>query len=192
MEPWRTRSRRTVFERRPWLSVESHVVELPDGRVIDDWPWVESREFANVVAVTQEGLFLVFRQTKYAVDGPTLAPVGGYLEPGEDPLETARRELREETGYDASEWTSLGRYAVDGNRGCGVGHLFLAQRARKVAEPDADDLEEQELLTLTREGVEEALAAGGFGVLSSAAVVALALVALSLRRRERPADGVRL
>ena len=129
----------------------------------------------------RDGLFLVFRQTKYAVDGPTLGPVGGYLEPGEDPLATAKRELREETGYDAPEWTALGRYAVDGNRGCGVGHLYLAQRARKVAEPAADDLEEQELLTLTRDEVEAALLAGGFGVLSWAAVVALALVALDRR-----------
>ena len=158
--------------------MEERTVELPDGRVIDDWPWVESREFANVVAVTEDGLFLVFRQTKYAVDGPTLGPVGGYLEPGEDPLETAKRELREETGYDAKEWTSLGRYAVDGNRGCGVGHLYLARSARKVAVPAADDLEEQELLTLTRDEVEAALLAGGFGVLSWAAVVALALLAL--------------
>ena len=158
--------------------MEERTVELPDGRMIDDWPWVESREFANVVAVTESGLFLVFRQTKYAVDGPTLGPVGGYLEPGEDPLATAKRELREETGYDAPEWTALGRYAVDGNRGCGVGHLYLAHRARKVAEPAADDLEEQELLTLTRDEVEAALLAGGFGVLSWAAVVALALLAL--------------
>jgi len=178
MEPWRTRSRRTVFERRPWLSVESHVVELPDGRVVEDWPWVESRTFANVVAVTEDGLFLLFRQTKYAVSGPTLGPVGGYLEPGEDPLECAKRELREETGYDAPEWTSLGRYAVDGNRGCGVGHLYLARGARKVEEPNADDLEEQELLKLTRDEVEAAVLAGGFGVLSWAAVVALALVVL--------------
>ena len=178
MEPWRTRSRRTVFERKPWLSVESHVVELPDGRVIEDWPWVESRHFAIVAAVTEDGLFLVFRQTKYAVEGTTFGPVGGYLDPGEDPLETGKRELREETGYDAPEWTPLGRYAVDGNRGCGVGHLFLAQGARKVGEPEADDLEEQELLTLTRDEVESALLAGGFGVLAWAAVVALALVAL--------------
>jgi ADP-ribose pyrophosphatase len=178
MKPWRTRSRRTVLDLRPWLTVETRVVELPDGRVIEDWPWVETREFANVVAVTENGLFLVLRQTKYAVDGPTLGSVGGYLEPGEDPLETAKRELREETGYEAPEWTSLGRYAVDGNRGCGVGYLFLAEGARKVAEPDADDLEEHELLTLTRDEVESALLAGGFGVLSWAAVVALALVRL--------------
>ena len=44
MKPWTTRSRRTLLDLSPWLSVEEHVVELPDGRVIEDWPWVESRE----------------------------------------------------------------------------------------------------------------------------------------------------
>ncbi|HET6683919.1 MAG TPA: NUDIX hydrolase [Gaiella sp.] len=178
MKPWTTRSRRTLLDLSPWLSVEERVVELPDGRVIEDWPWVESREFANVVAVTEEGLFLLFRQTKYAVEGTTLGPVGGYLDPGEDPLDAARRELLEETGYEATEWTSLGRYVVDGNRGCGVGHLYLARGARKVAEPNADDLEDQELLLLTRQAVEDALVAGGLDVLSWAAALALALLAL--------------
>ena len=119
-----------------------------------------------------------FRQVKYAVTGATLGLVGGYLDPGEEPLAAARRELLEETGYEADDWTPLGRYAVDGNRGCGVGHLFLARGAREVAEPDADDLEEQELLMLTRAEVEAALLAGDFEVLSWAAAVALALVAL--------------
>lgn len=178
MRPWRTRSRRVLLELSPWLTVESHAVELPDGRVIDDWPWVESREYAIVVAVTEDERFLVFRQVKYAVTGTTLGPPGGYLDAGEDPLAAARRELLEETGHEADDWVALGRYVVDGNRGCGVGHLFLARGARKVAEPDADDLEEQELLALSRAEVQAALLAGELQVLSWAAAVALALVAL--------------
>jgi 8-oxo-dGTP pyrophosphatase MutT (NUDIX family) len=178
MQPWRTRSRRTLLDRSPWLSVESHVVELPDGNVIEDWPWLVGREFVNVAAVTDDGTFLVFRQVKYAIDGTSLAPVGGYVEDGENPETAARRELLEETGYEAEEWTSLGRYVVDGNRGAGVGHLYLACGARKVAEPDADDLEEQELLELSRREVEAALLSGEFKVMSWATVVALALTAL--------------
>ncbi len=178
MQPWKTLSTRTVLDRSPWLRVEERAVELPDGRVIGDWPWIESREFANVVALTDDGSFLLFRQTKYAVGGTTLGPVGGYVDSGEDPLVAARRELLEETGYEASEWTSLGSYVVDGNRGCGVGHLFLARGTRKVADPDADDLEEQELLTMSYDEVEAALRAGEFRVLPWAAAVALALVAL--------------
>ena len=178
MEPWTTRSRRTILDQSPWLSVESHVLELPDGRIVEDWAWVVTPDYVNVVAVTEGRLFLVFRQMKYAVDGPTLAPVAGYLDPGENPLDAARRELREETGYEAREWISLGRYAVDGNRGCGAGHLYLALEACRVAQPDADDLEEQELLTLNRDEVEAALLAGEFKMMAWAAAVALALLRL--------------
>jgi len=180
MRPWRTRSRRTLLDRLPWIAVESHEVELPDGRVVEDWPWLVGREFVNVVPVTDDETFVVFRQVKYAVEGTSLAPVGGYVEDGEGPATAARRELLEETGYEAAELTPLGRYVVDGNRGAGVGHLFLAKGARKVSEPDADDLEEQELLLLSRDEVEAALAAGEIEVLSWVTVVALTLRALDV------------
>src|SRR5690606_6859462 len=178
MEPWKTLNRRSVLDAGRFLTVELHAVQLPDGQVIDDWPWVITPDYVNVVAVTEAGEFLVFRQTKYAVDGLTLAPVGGYLEPGEPPLLAARRELLEETGYEASDWTTLGEYVVDGNRGAGTAHLFLARNARRVAERDADDLEEQELLLLSRAEVEQALCDGEFKVLGWASAVALALLRL--------------
>ncbi|HEU5277595.1 MAG TPA: NUDIX hydrolase [Gaiellaceae bacterium] len=177
MDAWRTRSRRTVLDLSPWVIVETHAVELSDAGVLD-WPWLVMPEYAIVVAVTELGSFPMFRQRKYGVEGLTLSPPGGYLDPGEQPDDAARRELLEETGYEADEWTSLGRYVVDGNRGCGVGHLYLARNARKVAEPAADDLEEQELLSLSRAEVGHALLAGEFKALSWAAAVALALVRL--------------
>jgi ADP-ribose pyrophosphatase len=165
-----------------YLVVEEHTVELPDGRVISDWPWVITPDYVNVLAMTEDGEFVCFRQTKYGVEGTSLAPVGGYLEPGEDPLVAAQRELLEETGYQASEWISLGHYGVDGNRGAGTAHFFLARGARCVAEPDADDLEEQELLLLGRADVEAGIAAEEFKSLTWAAAVAVAL--LYLRRED--------
>jgi len=125
-----------------------------------------------------QGDFLVFRQTKYGVAGPSLAPVGGYIEPGEDPLAAAQRELLEETGYESPQWTPLGAYVVDGNRGAGEAHLFLAQNAVRVTRPNAVDLEEQILLHLTCAEVETALAAGKFKVLAWPTVIALALLHL--------------
>ncbi len=180
MQPWQTTNRSTVLRigdgRR--LTVEMHTVQLPSGQVIDDWSFVRTPDYVNVVAMTSDGRFPIFRQTKYAIEGITLAPVGGYLEAGEDPLVAAQHELLEETGYVAMDWTALGSYVVDGNRGCGHAHLYLAHNATWQQPIDADDLEEQELLLLTHDELQQALKGGEFKVLAWATVVALALLAL--------------
>jgi ADP-ribose pyrophosphatase len=180
MQPWQTLARRRVLQAGDgrFLRVEYHTVQLPDGRVIEDWPWLDTPSFVNVVAETEDGRLLCFRQSKYAAEGISLALPGGYLEPDEEPLAAIQRELREETGYVADAWTFLGRFAVDGNRGNGVAHLYLARGARYAQPIDADDLEEQELLLLTRAEVEGALLAGEFKVLPWTANVALALAHL--------------
>src|SRR5512139_3112346 len=100
MDSWKTLARETVFDRGKFLRVEDHTVQLPDGRVIEYWPWIITPDFINVLAMTEAGEFLCFRQVKYAVAGEALAPIGGYLEPGEEPLAAAKRELLEETGYE--------------------------------------------------------------------------------------------
>ena len=179
MQNWKTLSRRTILRHSKFLTVESHTVALPDGQIIPDWAWLIMPDYVNVVAVTTENTFLCFRQTKYSVNGVSLAPVGGMLEAGEAPLRAAQRELMEETGYEAADWIDLGHYQVDGNRGGGVGYLFLAKGARRIGEAQSDDLEEQELLRLSRAEIEAALLAGEFKVLSWATVVALALMRLS-------------
>lgn len=176
MDQWKTLARTTVFQRTKYLTIEQHTVELPNGQVIPDWEWVITPDFVNVAVMTREGTFLCFRQTKYAIAGTSLAPVGGYLEPGEDPLVTAQREVLEETGYAATEWVDLGAYPVDGNRGSGTAHLFLARGAHRVGTPVADDLEEQEMLFLSRDEVAAALEQGAFKVLPWATVMALALM----------------
>jgi len=176
MQPWKTLSRRTILNHSKYLTVEEHAVELPDGRVIPDWSWIITPDYVNVAATAGDGRFLVFRQNKYGIDGTSLAPVGGYLEPGEDPMAAARRELLEETGYAADDWIDLGHYVVGGNRGIATGYLYLARGATREAEPDADDLEEMELLLLSRDEVETALKAGEFKVLSWATAMALALL----------------
>lgn len=175
MQAWETLSRRVILDYSKFLTVEEHAVQLPDGQVISDWPWVVTPDFVNVVAVTEEGRYLCFRQTKYGIDGTSLAPVGGFMEPGEEPLAAAQRELLEETGYEGAEWIPLGSYRVDANRGAGMAYFFLARGVRRITEAMSDDLEEQELLTLARDEVEAALMAGQFKVLPWAAIVALAL-----------------
>jgi len=175
MDAWKTLSREIVLDRGKFLRVEDHTVELPDGRVIEQWPWIITPDFINVVALTDDDRMLYFRQGKYAIEGKALAPIGGYLEPGEEPLVAAQRELREETGYEALDWIDLGHYRVDTNRGAGTAYFFLARHARQVTQRNADDLEEQELRLLTRAEVEAALQQGEFKALPWLAITVLAL-----------------
>lgn len=178
MQPWKTLSRRVLCQPNQFLTVEIHQLELPDGRRIDDWPWLITPDYANVLARTVDGRFLCFRQTKYAVQGTSLAPVGGFIEPGEEPLAAAQRELLEETGYVAPTWRALGSYPVDANRGAGTAHLFLALDAQLKQPPVPGDLEEQHLMSLTHEELEEGLETGAFKVLAWTTVVALGLASI--------------
>lgn len=175
MEHWRTKSREVILDQRPWLTVERHAVELPDGRVIPNWPWVITPDYVNVVVVAEDNTFLCFRQTKYGLEGETLGIVGGYLNDGEAPLDAARREVREEMGYEAEEWIDLGHYRVDPNRGMATGHLFLARGAHYTGAIASDDLEDLELIRLTPAEARAATLAGEFQVMAWTAAMALSL-----------------
>lgn len=184
LKPWKTVSRRVVLKHSKFLTVENHTVELPDGRIIPDWAWIITPDAVLVLAETADGKYLCFHQTKYAIEGTSLAPIGGHVEPGEAPLVAAKRELLEETGYQASDWINLGTYVVGPNRGIAKRFLFLARNAKQVTSPDSDDLEEQQLLHLDRSELEDALLKGEFKVAIWATVVALSLQHISREERQ--------
>ena len=180
MKLWKTLSRQIVFDRTPWLKLEEHQIELPDGKIIDDWIWIDTPDFIIVVAVDQQDRFLVFEQTKYASAGITLAPVGGYIQPGEETLAAAKRELLEETGYAADEWTHMGSFMTDANRGNGKGWYFLAKNAHKTDQIAlSDDLEEQRLLFYSAKELREALEGNQVKIITWQAGFSMALLRLS-------------
>jgi ADP-ribose pyrophosphatase len=167
------------------MEVGTERVELPDGRVVDEFLWVRTRDFAMVVAMTADGRVVLERSYKHGPRRVGLSLPAGYMEAGETPDQTARRELREETGYTADEWRSLGSFTVDGNYGVCTEHVFLARNARPMTQAGGaghDDLEEIEVLTPPLDEALAALARGEFAQLSSAAALALAAVALSSAR----------
>ena len=120
----------TVLFSNNFASCETHRVLRPDGSVVDDWLIWQERDHINaIVQRASDGKFLLFRQRKYALDGPVLAPVGGLVEDGEPPLATAKREVAEEAGLACAHWRPLGRtqgFPVAANRFGGRGFYFLA------------------------------------------------------------------
>lgn len=179
---WQTLSRRELFNAPPWVKVAVEEVRLPNGRVVTDFYEVALPDFAMIVAQTTAGSIVTLHQYKHGVRRVSTMLPAGLVEEGEDPLACAQRELREETGYEAPRWRSLGTFLMDGNRGCGHAHIFLAQGARSVAPPVADELEPLEVVLAPPDDLVRAVLSGEVAVLAHAAAFMLAVGADLIER----------
>jgi ADP-ribose pyrophosphatase len=81
----------------------------------------------------------------------------------------------EETGYHAESWQHLGSFAVDGNRGAGQAHIYLAQQLRVVASPNPDDLEEIKIDLVNLSDLKQHLQNGSVATLGAATAIAIGL-----------------
>jgi len=100
---------------------------------------LESVDWVNMVAIDGDGLCVMIRQFRFGVGYTTLETPGGMVDPGEDSLAAARRELMEETGYASDNWTYLG--AVEPNPAFHnhLCHHWLAEDAVLAREQDLGD-----------------------------------------------------
>jgi ADP-ribose pyrophosphatase len=178
LQPWQTLNSRLLLDRSPWLRVLAEDVQLPDGRVVEAYLRLDTPDYIMVVPVGEDGRIGFIRSYKRGVDGIDLQPPAGMIEPGEDPLASAQRELLEEMGCQATSWTGLGRYVIGGNMRGGWAHLYLATGCRQVTAPDSGDLEEQEVVWLPPAEARGLWAGGVLAQMSSAAALGLAFAHL--------------
>ena len=86
LQPWKTLSSRELLSLPPWIRVSADRVQLPDGRIVDNFYQVEMPEYTVIFAQTTDGLVVTERHYKHGVGRIILALPAGYLEPGEDPV----------------------------------------------------------------------------------------------------------
>jgi 8-oxo-dGTP pyrophosphatase MutT (NUDIX family) len=137
--PWRRRSRDVAYA-NPWIEVFHDEVDRPDGSP-GIYGVVHFRSAAvGVVAVADDGQLLLVGQHRYTLDEYSWEiPEGGVPE-GESALDGARRELREETGFEAMEWRQLCRMTVSNSVTDERGVIFVATGLQPgVATPDATE-----------------------------------------------------
>jgi 8-oxo-dGTP pyrophosphatase MutT (NUDIX family) len=172
---WQVLERRLLVDRTPYARIFDEDVRLPDGQVIKDFVHVELPDFVIVFACLEDGRVPFVRQYRQAVGADTLELPAGHIEDGEEALNAAQRELREEAGVEASTWQFLGKYIMDANRGCGWAYIYLAQGARLTVLPDSGDLGEMTLHLLPLDEVRRVWAAGELVSAPTALAVSLAL-----------------
>lgn len=171
---WTVVSAQEVYRNDRGLVVSREEVQLADGRTIPDFFQVQMSSHTTIYATTTDGRVACIRQYKHGPRKVGLTLPGGLIDPGEHPLDAARRELLEETGLSSSAWYPLGSFTISGNQGVGTSHLFRADRAEIVCAPNPGDLEDMELQFMSLESVLTELHAGGFPIISHATAIALA------------------
>jgi len=149
------------------LHVHRDVVRLPDGHETVR-EYVRHPGAVMVVPLFEDGRVLLERQFRYPHRRDFIELPAGKLEPGEPHLETARRELLEETGYVAAEWRRLGTLHPSIGYTDEAIELFLA-RGLKHRGAALDEGEFLEVLTMP---LAEALAMVRDGGITDAKTVA--------------------
>ena len=162
------------------LHVRRDTVRLPDGKLATREHIVHPGAVL-VVPVLPDGRLVVERQYRYPLDRVFIEFPAGKLDPGEDELATARRELVEETGYEATTWAPFGTI-----------HTLISYTNEKIAFYTAEGLshvgaklDEGEFLEIVTMGVDEMLEALDRGEITDAkTVAALLLYARRLAQRQ--------
>ena len=102
--------------------------DIADVNGKDAWREVVHHPGATaIVAVTGDNKIVMERQFRYALQQTLLEVPAGKLDPNEEPIVCAKRELAEETGYRAAQWISLGTIATSPGFCNEVLHLYLAK-----------------------------------------------------------------
>jgi ADP-ribose pyrophosphatase len=171
---WRRRSSTYIID-SPHLRIRSDEVELPSGVVIPHYYVRESLGFVMIFALTPQREVVLVRQYRYGIDAVIVELPAGTIDPGEDPLACAQRELAEETGYTAPRWEPLGVVPAEPVRSNSCMHAYLAFDAVPTQAQNLDIAEAIEPFTVTLDGLRDLLRTGGLGAASCVAAAYTAL-----------------
>lgn len=147
---------------RPWLKARRDTVQLPGGRVYDEYYVLSYPAWINVIAETEEGQIVLERQYRHGLGVVSTEICAGVVEAGETPLQAARRELEEETGYTGGRWEEIMTIAPNPGMMDNLCHCFHACGVKKTGSQHLDETEDIEVFLRSKEEVKRMLVQGDF------------------------------
>jgi ADP-ribose pyrophosphatase len=152
--------RRTQLSEHGVFAVSELVAEHVTSQNHKVFSMIACPDWVNVMCLTADDRLVLVRQFRPGAEAITLEIPGGVVDPGESPLEAARRELAEETGYEARRWFELGTTLPNPALQSNTCHHWLALDAEATAERHPDPDEAIGLVTCPLARVPELVRAG--------------------------------
>lgn len=140
--------------REPWFTVRKEKVQLPNGSVIPTYYVMEYPAWINVIAVTKDGRMIMERQYRHGLGRVNYELCAGVVDATDaTPMDAAKRELLEETGYGRGEWQQLMVVSANPGTHTNLTYCFLATDVEPVMERHLEPTEDIAVELLTCEEV---------------------------------------
>ncbi|MBI5037162.1 MAG: NUDIX hydrolase [Candidatus Kerfeldbacteria bacterium] len=124
------------------VGFQKDIIELPDGTRREYYLTNRGKKSAFILPVDARGRILLLREYRYPLQKVIIGPVGGEVDPGETPLQGAKRELMEETGYQARSVRLLGTFYASPANSDTFFYTYIATRLT----PGTNQLDQGEYL----------------------------------------------
>lgn len=157
---WKVIKSENILRLGPWLSVRQECVELPSGRQIPTWFVLEFPDWVNVIALTKDGSMVMIDQYRHALGETHYEIVAGVVDPGETPLEAAKRELLEETGFGGGTWSEFMTLSPNPTNHNNHSYTFLATDVEPIERQHQEATEDIRVHVMSQQEVLELLQGG--------------------------------
>jgi 8-oxo-dGTP pyrophosphatase MutT (NUDIX family) len=141
LKSWTVTGQTTVLKTPVFDVLQLRCLSPKDGKE-KNFSCLEAPDWVNVIPVTRDNQVVLVDQFRHGTGGFSLELPGGVNEPGQSPLETAKRELMEETGYSAENFTLVCSLRPNPAIFCNHIHTFLASPAEKTGQTNFDENED--------------------------------------------------
>lgn len=156
---WEILSSEYLLESK-WINVRKDKVRMPKGVELDDFYILEYPDWINVIAITEEGDFVLERQYRHGTQTVEYEICAGVIEEGEEPIVAAQRELYEETGFGGGEWSLYCVTAPNPAAMTNRNYTFLAKGVKQISSQHLERTEDIDVIVVSREEVKQKLKDG--------------------------------
>lgn len=154
---WKLISRNEVYDGSPYIKIFKDTVMLPNKKIINDYHRIEVNNAVMLLIENDQNQLLVYNEYRHGIADISYTFPAGGIESGESVKDASEREVMEELGYKFNNIKLLKKYVVSGSYMFSELNMVSIKNIKKVSVPKEVDIENPEIMWLSKELVKQAL-----------------------------------